>query len=592
MKSIPLLTILLLLFATSLKAKEPYTDDEQLLMQRYYELFSQPDKQKEFYQLNQQVRAIMEKRSGREGYYVFRINEVTYEVNMGRNSKALKLAKKVLEEMKEQGDSHFDMIYSTMSVIYEDRGNYKMSRYYSDKAIKAVSPKDTIGLIGAYLAAANLESSNHPDEAIRLVDYILPYCKKYPSHYNYAQTMKALAYYFKNDSPSFFQILDEYNILKRENNLQDKQNDSIMQTIKEVFNGNYDEALRLINKRDLYSNNMGYFDMLIQLYKLKGDKDMVIHEQQRKLEAIDSLNANLIYQNMNEMNAEMEVKKAQQEVIKSRMYWLAAVVVLLIIVTGLLIWRYLTRRAYQKRLLKKNQELEIALNHAKESDRMKTSFIEHVSHEIRTPLNVITGFAQIITNPDYELDEKERNHMINDISKNTTEITQIINELLEIADNESKEYYERNDMVDVNQFCQDIMDKMELDNDRLLSMKFVSLVDKGFTLRTNRLALDKILTQLVNNALKFTKDGSVELRVRERAAHGGVEFTITDTGIGINKEHKDKIFDRFYKVDNFKQGFGLGLTISQKLATLLGGQLELDEHYTKGARFVLTLPEQ
>lgn len=592
MKSIPLLTVLLLLFATSLKAKEPYTDDEQLLMQRYYELFSQPDKQKEFYQLNQQVRAIMEKRSGREGYYVFRINEVTYEVNMGRNSKALKLAKKVLEEMKEQGDSHFDMIYSTMSVIYEDRGNYKMSRYYSDKAIKAVSPKDTIGLIGAYLAAANLESSNHPDEAIRLVDYILPYCKKYPSHYNYAQTMKALAYYFKNDSPSFFQILDEYNILKRENNLQDKQNDSIMQTIKEVFNSNYDEALRLINKRDLYSNNMGYFDMLIQLYKLKGDKDMVIHEQQRKLEAIDSLNANLIYQNMNEMNAEMEVKKAQQEVIKSRMYWLAAVVVLLIIVTGLLIWRYLTRRAYQKRLLKKNQELEIALNHAKESDRMKTSFIEHVSHEIRTPLNVITGFAQIITNPDYELDEKERNHMINDISKNTTEITQIINELLEIADNESKEYYEHNDMVDVNQFCQDIMDKMELDNDRLLSMKFVSLVDKGFTLRTNRLALDKILTQLVNNALKFTKDGSVELRVRERAAHGGVEFTITDTGIGINKEHKDKIFDRFYKVDNFKQGFGLGLTISQKLATLLGGQLELDEYYTKGARFVLTLPEQ
>ena len=592
MKSIPLLTVLLLLFATSLKAKEPYTDDEQLLMQRYYELFSQPDKQKEFYQLNQQVRAIMEKRSGRDGYYVFRINEVTYEVNMGRNSKALKLAKKVLEEMKEQGDSHFDMIYSTISVIYEDRGNYKMSRYYSDKAIKAVSPKDTIGLIGAYLAAANLESSNHPDEAIRLVDYILPYCKKYPSHYNYAQTMKALAYYFKNDSPSFFQILDEYNILKRENNLQDKQNDSIMQTIKEVFNSNYDEALRLINKRDLYSNNMGYFDMLIQLYKLKGDKDMVIHEQQRKLEAIDSLNANLIYQNMNEMNAEMEVKKAQQEVIKSRMYWLAAVVVLLIIVTGLLIWRYLTRRAYQKRLLKKNQELEIALNHAKESDRMKTSFIEHVSHEIRTPLNVITGFAQIITNPDYELDEKERNHMINDISKNTTEITQIINELLEIADNESKEYYERNDMVDVNQFCQDIMDKMELDNDRLLSMKFVSLVDKGFTLRTNRLALDKILTQLVNNALKFTKDGSVELRVRERAAHGGVEFTITDTGIGINKEYKDKIFDRFYKVDNFKQGFGLGLTISQKLATLLGGQLELDEYYTKGARFVLTLPEQ
>ena len=224
MKTKSLLLIITLLLCTTLHAEPAYTDEEKRVMQRYYELFNQPDEEKEFYVLNQQVKAIMEKRSGRQGYYVFRINEVTYEINMGRSSKALKMAQEVLKEMKEHGDNYFDMIYSTMGTIYEDRGNYKMSRYYNEKAINMVQPTDTIGKIGAYLGMANLESSNHPDEAIRLVDYILPYCRKYLNHYNYAQTMKALAYFFKNDTEAFFRTLREYNMYKGEHNLMDEQN--------------------------------------------------------------------------------------------------------------------------------------------------------------------------------------------------------------------------------------------------------------------------------------------------------------------------------------------------------------------------------
>ena len=123
---------------------------------------------------------------------------------------------------------------------------------------------------------------------------------------------------------------------------------------------------------------------------------MKLSDQQKKLDAIDSLNANLIYENMNAMNAEMEVNKAQQEVAKTRLYWLTAVIILLIAVISLLFLRNLTRRGYQKRLLKKNKELGIALSRAEESDRMKTSFIEHVSHEIRTPINAVLGFNELI----------------------------------------------------------------------------------------------------------------------------------------------------------------------------------------------------
>lgn len=221
---------------------------------------------------------------------------------------------------------------------------------------------------------------------------------------------------------------------------------------------------------------------------------------------------------------------------------------------------------------------------------MKTAFIEHVSHEIRTPLNVITGFAQVITNPDYQLDEEERNSMLNDISKNTIEITNIVNELLEVAEDESREHYQREDSVDVNQLCQEVMAQAAILNNGRLALQYKNLLDDGYLLRTNRQALTKILAQLMKNAVKFTDEGTVELKVREHAGNGGVEFTVTDTGIGIAQENQEKVFERFYKVDSFKQGLGLGLTMSRKMAELLDGSLQIDKSYQKGTRFILVLP--
>ena len=589
MKHRHLITILLLLFGVVVQAKIDYTEEEMQVMQRYYEMFNQANKEREFYELNKQVKDIMLKKNDRLGYYTFSINEITYEINMHRNSKALKLARKVLEEMKENGDGYFDMIYNTMGTIYEDRGNYKMAKYYNQKAIDLVNPKDTTRLIGAYLGMANLEASVHPDKAIELINRTLSLCKDYPTHYSYAQTMKGLACFFKNDPELFFETLDQYHIFKTEHELQDERNDTIMATVKAVFENKFNDALRLMNNKSYYSENLGYFDMLIQVYRLMGDKDMVIAQQQKKLNAIDSLNANLIYENMNEMNAEMEVNKTQRDAARARQYWLAAVILLLLIAGALLVWRYLTRRRFQKQLLQQNKELEIALLRAEESDRMKTSFIEHVSHEIRTPLNVVTGYAQIITNPDYELEEEERNLMLNDIRRNTMEITDIVNELLEVAQDESKEYYPKENKIAVNDFCRQMMVQAELKNNGRLKMEFRTDLSDDFVFMSNDTALKKVLDQLLSNAIKFTEEGSVTLYVHQSPDHGVVRFIVADTGIGISEEHQDQVFERFYKVNAFKQGFGLGLTMSRKIAILLGGSLELDKTYTQGARFILTL---
>ena len=234
--------------------------------------------------------------------------------------------------------------------------------------------------------------------------------------------------------------------------------------------------------------------------------------------------------------------------------------------------------------------MEIALDHAQESDRMKTAFIEHVSHEIRTPLNIITGYAQIITNTDYKLKEKDRHMMLNDISKNTVEITNIVNELLEVAQNESKERYDKSDEINIDKLCKGVIAQAEQLNDGRLKLTYTSLLNKGYTFRSNRQALNKILSQLVKNAMKFTPQGAIELKVRERVANGGIEFSVTDTGIGVEEQYHEMIFERFFKVDTFKQGLGLGLTMSRKIAKLLGGSLNIDPSYKKGARFLLVLP--
>ena len=132
----------------------------------------------------------------------------------------------------------------------------------------------------------------------------------------------------------------------------------------------------------------------------------------------------------------------------------------------------------------------------------------------------------------------------------------------------------------------------EMNNNNHLKLNFTSTVDNNFTIKTNRRVLEKVIVQLMMNALKFTPEGSVSMDVQPSPNNDMLRVMITDTGIGIPEEHRDHIFERFYKVDTFKPGFGLGLTVSRKLAVLLGGSLVLDKEYSNGARFVLYLPHE
>ena len=280
-----------------------------------------------------------------------------------------------------------------------------------------------------------------------------------------------------------------------------------------------------------------------------------------------------VHQKELEMTAENERYMRQQHI--TRLAIMAAVILLLFVYI-------VVRHRVQARLAK-------ALEHAKESDRMKTAFVQHISHEIRTPLNIITGFAQVVSNPDYELSKEDRNRIMADISHNTTEITNFVNELLELSESESQSVYQLDEDVDVPTICQEAIEASETANQGRLVLSVNSELPEGYRLKSNAAAIRKILDRLMSNALKFTVNGSVTIRLKSEK--GQLKIEVEDTGKGIPHDQQERVFERFYKIDSFVQGMGLGLTVARRSAQLLGGTLTIDPTYTTGCRFVITLPE-
>ncbi|MBQ7420447.1 MAG: tetratricopeptide repeat-containing sensor histidine kinase [Prevotella sp.] len=301
----------------------------------------------------------------------------------------------------------------------------------------------------------------------------------------------------------------------------------------------------------------------------------------------DSLNINSVRNQLNEFNTLFkvnELEKEHQQAKARQAYVVLGVIIAALLLVGLL------GVYFMNRLRQKNRELAIALDHAQESDRMKTSFIQHISHEIRTPLNVITGFSQVIGNPSFKLSTEERAHIVESINTNTHEITNFVNELLEFSENESQNHYVISDCIHVNPFCQEIMKMVEVVNNGRLELIYEPQVDDRLTVDSNRMALERILKQLLNNALKFTEKGSVRLRTRVTDDGTKLEIAVADTGIGIPEDKRERIFEKFYKVDSFKPGLGLGLPMAYRIAHMLGGDLTLNREYSGGACFLLTIP--
>ena len=229
---------------------------------------------------------------------------------------------------------------------------------------------------------------------------------------------------------------------------------------------------------------------------------------------------------------------------------------------------------------------------AEESDRLKTAFLHNISHEIRTPMNAIVGFTALLD--DHELHPETRKQYIDIIYQSSNQLLSIITDIVDISNIETGQTRVTISQVNINVLIRNLYEQYSIRAAQQgLSMYFKhSLNDDEALLETDGTKLIQILSNLLNNSLKFTKEGKIEFGyvLKDKS----VEFMVSDTGIGISKDKQSRIFDRFYQVESSTarqySGTGLGLSICRAYAELLGGTIRVESEPDKGSAFYLTLP--
>lgn len=227
---------------------------------------------------------------------------------------------------------------------------------------------------------------------------------------------------------------------------------------------------------------------------------------------------------------------------------------------------------------------------AEQASRMKTQFVQNMSHEIRTPLNAIIGFAQLLGLPDGYNTEKEKEEYLSYVMNNSHLLTMLIGDVLNLSDMENGNYHIKNEPCNINETCRMAAKSVSHRVEPGVAMQFLTDIPEDMRIETDGMRVQQILINFLTNACKHTSQGSITLSVSLTENPGLVTFSVTDTGTGIPPDKAEMIFDRFTKLDEFKQGAGLGLSICRTVAENLEGHVWLDTTYTEGARFYFTIP--
>ena len=231
------------------------------------------------------------------------------------------------------------------------------------------------------------------------------------------------------------------------------------------------------------------------------------------------------------------------------------------------------------------RQSELEIQKVREADKLKSAFLANMSHEIRTPLNAIIGFSNILAETD---DKEEKEEFVKIINKNSDLLLHLITDILDFSKIESGVLdYSLSDTSLKDIFHEQFqVHAMKMPEKVYLICDFDAQPD--IFVHTEPIRATQVLSNLISNAVKFTEVGSI--RFSYRIVEKYVLVEVIDTGIGISPQHQQAIFDRFVKVNSFKQGTGLGLTICKTIIEALNGTIGVDSRPGEGARFWFTLP--
>ena len=263
--------------------------------------------------------------------------------------------------------------------------------------------------------------------------------------------------------------------------------------------------------------------------------------------------------------------------------------VLLVLLGGLFVSLYFY---YHTKKLK--DELEVsegalreAKDRAEESSRLKSAFLANMSHEIRTPLNAIVGFSDVLSAGGAS--EEEQRGYFEIIRTNSDLLLRLINDILDVSRLEADRVILSLESCNVVQICQQVVASVA--QARRSTNQFLFECEREVVeMRTDVQRLQQVVINLLSNADKFTKEGTITLKLELDTAGNVAVFSVTDTGCGIPLDKQKWVFERFEKLNEYVQGTGLGLSICKLTVEKWGGEIWIDPAYTDGARFVFTHP--
>ena len=230
------------------------------------------------------------------------------------------------------------------------------------------------------------------------------------------------------------------------------------------------------------------------------------------------------------------------------------------------------------------RELQSSKEKAEMSDSLKSAFLANMSHEIRTPLNAIVGFSHLIAESD---DAEERKTYYNIVNANNERLLQLINEILDLSKIESGTIEFSFGPASLHNLCREVHDAHIFRTPQGVSLVYESS-DESLMIETDKNRVFQVISNLIGNAVKFTKEGSISYGYK--LADNQIVFHVTDTGTGIEPEKVGRVFERFAKLNNHAQGTGLGLSICKSIVERLGGKISVNSEFGKGTTFTFTLP--
>lgn len=233
------------------------------------------------------------------------------------------------------------------------------------------------------------------------------------------------------------------------------------------------------------------------------------------------------------------------------------------------------------------RKLIAARDKAEELDRLKSAFLANMSHEIRTPLNAIVGFSSLLTETE---DMKDRKQYMAIVQENTELLLQLISDILDLSKMESGAFEFVKSDTDVNLLCSEIIRSLRMKVPAGVELVFEECLS-GCHVWADKNRLNQVISNFINNALKFTFSGSITLGYY-RQTDGYLRFYVRDTGMGIPKNKIKTVFDRFVKLNSFVHGTGLGLSICKSLVEQMGGTIGVESEEGEGSCFWFTYPYQ